>query len=255
MTHQKSEQLELFLPPGTIDPGIGDDAEVISVLDRLKTLQMEDGFSPSSRGELNEAWNLRTFIPVRGGTAKHLAEVAIHQGKYGHEAGRATASITRDYVLYAGGARTDIAMLKTLAEELDELSETNRLAVVPRESVATGLGQLVRYKDLRELGNSRDFSQFPFSPLRPYNKDLPRTYDPYVQPVPPSRVQIRIDEVLETTRLWEAKRETQLAISEQRARHEFWAARLQEIDSHSTGVTRAVAAKALEGFGLKPVVG
>jgi hypothetical protein len=251
MATHPSEQLALF-QPGVTDPTRVGDAEVVPILDRLRIVQMENGFSPSTRGELNEAFNLKAFAVEPGGTAKHLAEVARHQVKYGYEPGTTTTSITRDYVSYARGALTDKTMLTTLKEELAELDGANPLSAVPQTRLATGLGPLVRYKDLRLLGETKDFSLFPFSPLRPYNKNLPRTYDPYAQieNVPPA-VADRVGKVLSTTRVWEAQREVELAIAEQGSRHDFWVARLGEVRRHQTGVTRAVAAQALEGFGVE----
>lgn len=251
----QTEELALF-PEDVVRPQGGQDVEmvpeVVPPLDRLRIMQLEEGFSPSTRGELNEAYNLKAFMGTPGGTAKHLAEVARHQTKYGADPIKTATSITRDYILYAGGARTDLTMLTTLQEELQEMSDANPLATVDRERLATGLGQLVRHKDLRELATSKDFTRFPFSPLRPYNKKLPRTYDPYVQPEPKPEVQARIDAVLSTTRVWEAKREVVSAIEEQRQRHAFWLARLQEVEKGQTGMVRTVARSALQRLGAFP---
>lgn len=251
----QAEELALFpvealTPPS---PNIDVVPEVVPALDRLRVLQLEDGFSPSTRGELNEAFNLKAFIGTLGGTAKHLAEVARHQDKYLADPVKAATSITRDYVLYAGGARTDMTMLTTLGEELQDLTGENPLSTIKQERLATGLGQLVRYKDLRELAATKDFDRFSFSPLRPYNKRQPRTYDPYVQTNPSPQVQAHIEQVLANTRVWEAKREVAAAIDEQRHRYDFWMARLHEIRQFQTGTVRAVAAQALERLGAKPV--
>lgn len=251
----QAEELALF-PEDVVRPqGVQDVElvpEVVPALDRLRIMQLEEGFSPSTRGELNEAYSLKAFIGTPGGTAKHLAEVARHQTKYGADPTKTATSITRDYILYAGGARTDLTMLTTLQEELHEMRDENPLAAVNRELIATGLGQLVRYKDLRELAESKDFTRFPFSPLRPYSNKLPRTYDPYVQPTPNPQVQERIDAVLATTRVWEAKREVASAIEEQRQRHAFWLARLHEVEKGQTGIVRTVARTALERLGAFP---
>lgn len=223
----------------------------VPILDRLTIVQMQDGFLPTSRGELNEAYNLKTFIDRPGAAGKHIAEVLQHQRKHQVEdPTRAGIHKTRQYASYAQRARTDKTMLLTLREELSELSSANPLSALDRSRLHTGLGQFVRFVDLRELSRTKEFTGFPFSPLRPYSVDMPETYDPYVASQPDVYIDQRIEEVLAKTRVWEAVRDVDSALNDQSARFSFWANRLQEIQKYQTAGIKAVAGEVLQNLGI-----
>ncbi len=221
-----------------------DDPELIGAIERLDIIHHQEGFLPTSRRELNEAFSLLTFIGQPGGTAKHLAEISRHQAKHGADAPRTLRSVTAEYITYRRRSLADRSNLITLREELEDVKDTHRFSQA-QGSMHTGLGQLARFMDLTKLAQQKDFASFPFSPLRRYTP-TPGP-DKYVMTQRDPIVDARIAEVVAPLRKWEAERWVDAAIEDQAKRHDFWSARLQEVAQHQTGQVRAMARQALEG--------
>ena len=225
-------------------------SENIDVLNRLDILHRDEGFLATSRGELNKAFNVRSFIETPGGAATHLAEIARRQGRYGADAVRTQFAVIREYAGYAQRARVDRTALRTFSEELDEIEYTDNFANLNPDRLHTGRGQFVRFVDLGRLAVTKDVSQFPFSPLRGYGEGARDACDAYVPIRPRAEVAERIAEVLSSTRLWQARQLTPVAITDQEKRYGFWSERLKEIEKHQTaGPVKAVVQSALTGLG------
>jgi hypothetical protein len=240
---QTSEQLDLFKQPVDNDP------ETIEILDRLQIMQREEGFLPTSRAELNEAFNLRTFAV--GGAAKHLAEVAQHQQKHDADPQAAAVSLTRLYGGYGERARTDKTALHTLQEELSDLAGTNPLSSVDLSRLHTGLGQFVRFIDLAKLATTKDMSGFGILPLRGYQKQHRDAYDPYIDTHPSTLMKDHIQTRIGSIRVWEMRQGVEAAITDQGNRLAFWRARVQEIENYQMGQVRAVAREMLGRMGVR----
>ena len=240
------------VPPGE-QPALfnfNDDPDTIEILDRLEIIKNEEGFLATSRGELNEAFNVRTF--GIGGAAKHLAEISQHQVTHGADPQTATSSVTREYGGYGERARADLTSLLTLSEELEDQASANPLATVDATRLLTGTGQYVRYVDLSKLATTKDVVQFSFNPLRGYTKLKRDAYDPYISTQPAPEVQAHIQAILGSTRQWEMRQVLAAAVEDQRHRLGFWKDRVSEIEKHQTGVTRGVAQTVLHRMGVQP---
>lgn len=231
------------------EPEVVASPEQIHTLERLLIVGEEEGFYPTSRRELNEAFNLRSFRETPGGAAKHLAEVSAHQVKHNASPREAVRSIANEYFGYARRARTDKTNLLTLQEEVSDLSQHNRLETVKTSMISTGLGQLVRYIDLKKLAHTQDFSQFDVTVLRGYDREHNDAFDNYVSSEPSKEMTAHIESVISSMRLWQLSETVDAAITEQSKRFEFWVECLKESRRHS--VARPIAYNALISLGIK----
>lgn len=225
--------------------------ETIGIFDRLDMLRRQAGFLATTRGELNEAFGLLTFIETPGGAGTHLAEIGAHQNAHGADPVPAQLSVTREYTGYAGRARYDRSTLVTLQEEIQARETAHPFSTLDPGSLYTGRGQLARYMDLAKLAADKDPSKFPFVPLRGYTKGERNAVDPYTVDRPKPEVAAHIDATLGKIRTGMAPKIVAAAIHDQHNRFTFWKDRLVEIESHQTGAARAAARKSLESFGIR----
>lgn len=233
-------------------PGLASE-QTLAPRDRLEVVFDSLGFIPYSQTEATEALNLLGFdnelaVPRRKpiSAAKHLAEVAIHQGRAlrkleeqeetlkllpeertrledswsrGQYILRAARRIVRGYGEYAKDAQSGIVSFFALHELLDGANPElilSRVADIDSPSITP----FIRHADFHKLvdGKNGDRTKAPFK--YPY-LDL-------------SNMQVRTDteKYLENVRVRDVAQGLPMAIDEQEARFFHWKGRLQEVVDH-----------------------
>ncbi len=252
-------QSELIDPSGgsinCIQPVVPD---TLDIPQRLLAVQSAAGFFPTTRRELHEAMTLFDYAHKPAGAAGHLNEILLHQQKaQTHDPTAAVRSVVSEYAAYAKKARNDEAQQRTLREEMGDVSGNVLRSLgnaVVRAGLHTGIGQLVRFHDLRAIAHGSKDVPTGFSPLdglgnkRSTGKKEPAA-DPYTILQPDAIVRSRIDDVLKTTRLWGGRLLVVAAQDDQANRRAFWTERLKESRSHLSA--RLIADAALENLSVR----
>jgi hypothetical protein len=228
-------QEQVSLHTDSTAPEEQNDLETIGRLQRLEIMKQDHGFYPTSLRELSEAFTVTAFDTKRGGAAKHLAEIARHQEKYDADPVKAAVSVTTEFGLYAQQARTDATALLQLKDELSVPDAHQFSAAEPL--MVTGRGLVARFIDLKELAALKGAGNSEFDPLT--------VVSGYRGDQPTAQMAAHIRNQLKGLRLAEAKAVVDGAVSDQRARFDFWTQQVAAIRRHNTGASRIVATNIL----------
>lgn len=224
------------------------DLPEISRLERFATVKENHGFFPLSLRQISEVITLDAFESVPGGAAKHLAEIAVHQGKHDASPTKATMSVVAEYGKCASSARSDVTALAQLHSELKN-AEAHPFTTVGDYAV-TARGLLVRHFDLEALAKGK-LSPFAPSPISGYSGHVEIDPREYARQNPDRQLQEYIDRRLSGIRLDEAYKATGRAIEDRKAAKEYWVEQLMTIHKHTVGPAQVVAMSALEKLGVK----
>ncbi len=194
--------------------------EQLDRYERLDVLARIAGFMPAGQNEQNEAISLYSFIGQRGATARHLAEVAIQQGRAGIEDTlRGPRSIVRKYGKYAADAQMSAAQLALLGAELEDVNPGLTIDQVT-EPDQPGLLPYLRFYDLSLVRQTKD-------------KDAPG-YDPqkvdYLSTNP--GIVYYLELKMPQWPVKEVRGQLPKAISNEASRSNFWTERLAEVDTY-----------------------
>jgi hypothetical protein len=220
------------------------------LLERMQAVRGTANFLPTSRGEINEAFALLSFLHEPGKTARHLNEVLRHQQKSRtDDPAAAVRSITREYAGYARKARADCFNLTAMQQELDEYSQNDgsKLRMLKDAGRLTGTAQFVRHRDLSRLAGTGE--QGIVSPFQTRSDGKRSALDPYTITEPTDEMTEHIAQELGSVRIWEAQKGIGAMITDQQNRFSFWTDRLREARAHS--VALPVANAALQALGVE----
>ncbi len=210
--------------------------------ERLDTLERIEGFMPTSQTEQVETLGLQSVIGSPGGTAKHLAEVIIHQKEAGVEDhGAAARKITRNYIEWALDAKTSVESLALLGHSLEEANPELILDRVVEPS-SPGILEFLRYFDLGLLRETRDIRKVGYDPQKvAYKKEN-------------GGIMVFAELAVSTWRVHQVRKRLPDAIDDQNARFIFFAQRLVEVRDHSDKRLSAVAHAGLDTIYRTPEV-
>lgn len=226
--------------------------QTVGQAERLHIMHDVAGFYPTNGDELTRAFAIKDFRETPAGVAGYLNEILHHQMKTPKAEVPAAAlrSVVSEMAGYATKARADKTALQTLRQELQASRDTNVLHSLKQVGLATGIGQLVRQLDLRQVASTDDLLPLPFNPLRGTGKSTRTAFDPYTASQPTPEVRQRIDQVMGTFRLWQAREIIAELVDEQSLRFNFWTENINGARRH--GAARAVAYNALQRLGITP---
>ena len=240
---QKMVEADTFAEP---------EPQAVGQAERLHIVHDVAGFYPTNGDELTRAFAIKDFKETPAGVAGYLNEILLHQMKTPKAVVPAAAllSVVSEMAGYATKARADKTALLTLRQELQAARDSNSLNSLKQVGVATGLGQFVRQLDLRQVALTGDISQLPFNPLRGTGASRRTAFDPYTASNPTPDVRRRIDHVVGSVRLWQARVIIAELVDEQSQRFDFWTENIDDARRH--GAARAAAYGALTRLGLTP---
>lgn len=188
---------------------------------RIEVLSNIEGFLPTTKREQVEALSLQSFSSKRGGAAKHLAEIAIHQNKTNMEdPSRTTRSVTREYATWAFDAKASFDTLQTLDEAInEEINPELRLNRVFKPT-QEGLLSFMRWYDLSQMRLDKGFNNIGYDPQKvEYTNSN-------------GGIMFYLAEAMESWRVQQVRRKISLAQEHETQRFEFWTERLIEIEEH-----------------------
>lgn len=160
----------------------------IDRLDRVRAIKDEHGFLPTTYTEVNEALSLLSFPAKRGGAAKHLSEIAIHQQKlkerYEEQAAeialdlfceteplididpQATVrAVTHSYATFYADAAQSFNDVVSLAAEVSN-TPNPKLTLLDEFADHPGLVGVARYKALLDYAYYGRQNSMPFNPFK-----------------------------------------------------------------------------------------
>ncbi len=208
------------------------DYQTIDTYDRLEIFKETQGFYPATYRELSEAFVLPSYSVKRGGTAKHLNEILLHQQKaQTDDPRRAVIRVTQEYATYFKTARLSLTHLILLSRDVNDTDNPN-LSLEVASGTNIGFGDLVRFLDLRQLAREKVVPKDEIDPL---------STDYLHKPTP--LVATHIDETIKRLHIKETRSIMSLAINDQHKRALFWKERLVESQRHE--LARPIASAAL----------
>lgn len=224
------------------------EARPMGQAERLLVVHDLLGFYPGNNHELNRAFAIKDHRGTPYGTAGYLNEILLHQMKTpkSEAPGAALLSIVSEMESYASKAKLDKTSLRTLEEEVNDSEDLSSLTSMSKTGANTGLGQFVRRHDIELVARTGNPAVLPFNPLEATAKR--NGFDYYTASQPSVMVQARIEEVMSSVRLWQAKAMIEEMIDEQSARFKFWAECLSDAKRHS--IARGAAHTALTRLGV-----
>jgi hypothetical protein len=227
---------------------IGEDI-VEAQLHKLRLVKGRAGFYPTNRGEANRAAALIDYLDHDTDTGVYLNDILVHQenSRSKHPV-KALQVVTGEMASYAGKARSDRTRLGELSREVVAgLQPENLHAPVDASRYHDGLGQIVRYLDLRDIATTGTTSHIGFNPFDHLPEpDRPAT-DPYTVPYPKDKVGLHIVDTVSALTNSALATYTEAAMFDQESKFTFWTDRLKAATYHADA--RKAAELALDKLG------
>ncbi len=218
------------------------EAKTSESAERIATVQQRFGFSPLSKVELSDTYDV-TGKDLVGGAAQQLNTVFHRQAKYMEDPERTVRSIVGRYASYAENAQREAAFLMMLQEEVQKseahpFSRADSIGAVSvwqhEPSVSRPLLAVLQHRDIETFVHDDD----ALNPLESQASSKERIYSAANK----STIQ-RLEKMMHGLRVSELAGELESTVSVQKHRFDFWVDILKQSEKHS--LARGMVHKAL----------